>query len=64
MAATATVAYFVIHARRNVAGLQALLGEAIQGIVGSDRWGAYNKLPLHQRQICWAHLKARLSETD
>lgn len=57
MAATATVAYFVIHARRNVAGLQALLGEAIQGIVGSDRWGAYNKLPLHQRQICWAHLK-------
>ena len=57
MAATTTVAYFVIHARRNFAGLQALLGEAIQGIVGSDRWGAYNKLPLHLRQICWAHLK-------
>ena len=47
MAATATVASFVIDARRNVAGLQVLLGEAIQGIVGSDRWGASNKRPLH-----------------
>jgi transposase len=56
-AATATVAFFVIHARRNFAGLQALLGEAIQGIVCSDRWSAYNRLPLALRQICWAHLK-------
>ena len=57
MAATATTALFVIHLRRNFAGLQALLGETITGIVGSDRWAAYSKLPLHQRQICWAHLK-------
>ena len=38
-------------------GLQALLGEAITGIVCSDRWAVYNKLPLEQRQVCWAHLK-------
>jgi transposase len=55
--ATATVAYFVIHLRRNFEGLQALLGETIQGIVCSDRWSVYSKLPLEQRQICWAHLK-------
>src|SRR5512147_1674172 len=56
-AATATVAFFVIYTRRNFAGLQALLGATIQGIVCSDRWSAYNRLPLHRRQICWAHLK-------
>jgi len=56
-AATATVAFFVIHLRRNFEGLQALLGETIQGIVCSDRWAAYSKLPLELRQICWAHLK-------
>ena len=27
------------------------------GIVGSDRWGAYNWLEPRQRQLCWAHLK-------
>ncbi|MEI7923261.1 MAG: transposase, partial [Planctomycetota bacterium] len=33
-----------------------LLGSKIHGMVSSDRWGAYNKLPLEQRQICWSHL--------
>jgi transposase len=56
-AATATVAVFVIHLRRNFAGLKALLGETITGIVCSDRWSVYSKLPLELRQICWAHLK-------
>lgn len=56
-AATATVAFFVIHLRRNFEGLQALLGATINGIVCSDRWAAYSKLPLELRQICWAHLK-------
>ena len=57
MAATATAALFVIHLRRGFAGLQALLGEVISGVVCSDRWSAYSKLPLELRQICWAHLK-------
>lgn len=47
----------MIHLRRNFEGLQALLGETIHGIVCSDRWSVYSKLPLEQRQICWAHLK-------
>jgi transposase len=28
-----------------------------RGIVTSDRWWAYNHLPVHRRQICWSHLQ-------
>jgi transposase len=28
-----------------------------EGIVTSDRWWAYNQLPLARRQICWSHLR-------
>jgi transposase len=56
-AATATVAAFVIHARRSAAGLTALLGAVITGIVGSDRWSAYHQLAVDRWQVCWAHLK-------
>jgi transposase len=56
LAATATVAAFVVHARRSLAGLQALLGEVIAGIVVSDRWTVYEVLPEGRRQLCWAHL--------
>src|SRR5262249_33908453 len=57
VAATATVAAFAVHARRGAAGLRALLGSAIVGIVTSDRWSAYSILPWAQRQLGWAHLK-------
>jgi transposase len=56
-AATATVAAFVIHARRSAAGLTALLGEALTGIVGSDRWSVYHQVDPQRWQVCWAHLK-------
>jgi transposase len=55
-AVTSGVAYFVIHARRGAAGLTALLGEVITGIVTSDRWSAYHRLDVYRRQLCWAHL--------
>ncbi|WP_094554164.1 transposase [Synechococcus sp. 1G10] len=32
------------------------LGHAFAGIVVSDRFAAYNHLPIDQRQLCWAHL--------
>jgi transposase len=57
VAATATVAAFLVHARRGLEGLTALLGETIGGILCSDRWGAYDTVPVLQRQVCWAHLK-------
>jgi transposase len=56
-AATAGVAAFTIHVGRGAAGLTALLGMEIQGIVCSDRWGPYNRVPEMRRQVCWAHLK-------
>lgn len=56
-AATQTVAVFLIHAGRGVAGMRALLGEQISGLLHSDRWHVYERLPEAQRQLCWAHLK-------
>jgi transposase len=57
LAATGTVAAFLIHAHRGWDALAALLGEEIKGFVASDRWSAYAKLSPWCRQICWAHLK-------
>ncbi len=57
VAASGTVAAFLIHARRGWEALAALLGERIRGFVGSDRWSAYGRLSPYCRQVCWAHLK-------
>lgn len=54
---TAWVSYFQVRLSRRQAVTQELLGQNYAGIVGSDRAGAYNILPLNQRQICLAHLK-------
>jgi transposase len=35
---------------------RALLGDS-RAIVTSDRWWAYNHLPLRRRQVCWSHLQ-------
>jgi transposase len=56
-AATAVVACFVIAPTRGALGLAALLGKKIRGIISSDRWSVYGRLPLGLRQLCWAHLK-------
>jgi transposase len=56
-AVTRPAALFVVHARRGLEGLQALLGEAIAGVVTTDRWRAYGRLDVYRRQLCWAHLQ-------
>ncbi|MGH7222291.1 MAG: IS66 family transposase [Gemmataceae bacterium] len=56
-AATANVAAFVLYAGRGAAGLTALLGTTIHGIIGSDRWSVYQGVAVAYRQMCWAHLK-------
>jgi transposase len=56
-AVTRTVALFVAHAGRGAAGLRALLGEAFAGILCTDRWAVYERLPVGRRQLCWAHLR-------
>jgi transposase len=59
IAATPRVTVFEIAATRGAKGLVSLLGEeflAGGGLVGSDRWSAYNGLAVSRRQLCWAHL--------
>jgi transposase len=57
LAATSTVAAFLICAGRGFTALKALLGTGVIGFLTSDRWAVYDKWPLWRRQVCWAHLK-------
>jgi transposase len=57
LAATPSVAVFLIHARRGFQALRALLGSGVIGYLCSDRWSAYDRWPVWRRQVCWAHLK-------
>jgi transposase len=56
VAATPLVSVFLIRQHRSGAVAREILSEAFGGIVGSDRWSAYNWLPTLMRQLCWAHL--------
>lgn len=37
--------------------LHGLIGSDFGGIVGSDRFSAYNNLEPERRQVCWSHLR-------
>lgn len=54
---TTLMTVFVISARRATEVWQQILGNNYGGIVGSDRYSAYNALDPEKRQLCWAHLK-------
>jgi transposase len=56
VSATPLVTVFLLVATRGADGVKQLLGEAFSGIVGSDRWSAYNWLDPERRPLCWAHL--------
>ena len=55
--AVTVVATLFLVGRRSRAVLESLLGAAFGGIVSSDRYSAYARFPVEQRQVCWAHLK-------
>jgi transposase len=57
---TPVVTVFLQGLSRSTAAAIELLGDAFGGIVVSDRFSAYNHLPIQQRQLCWAHLKRDL----
>ncbi len=58
VAATPTVAAFVLHPKRDITALKAVLGGVLKGILCSDRWVVYRDWPdPYARQLCWAHLK-------
>jgi hypothetical protein len=54
---TPLVTIFRLLKTRGAAGAKELLGEGVWGIIGTDRYAAYNWLDPRQRQLCWAHLK-------
>jgi transposase len=56
VATTAQASSFRLTTSRGRAGLDALVAADYGGIVGSDRWSAYNRYPAERRQLCWAHL--------
>jgi len=56
VAVTSPVTVFLVHARRGAVAARTLLG-SFAGILTSDRWTAYTRWPLRDRQLCWAHLR-------
>ncbi len=49
-------AVLAVASGRHEEHAKALLGDS-RAIVTSDRWWAYNHLPVTRRQICWSHLQ-------
>jgi transposase len=56
VAVTEVGTLFVEHDERSHLASRALLGEAFEGYLVSDRWSAYEGYALARRQVCWAHL--------
>ncbi len=54
---TPAVTVFRVFQTRGADGKEQLVGADYLGIVGSDRYSAYNNLDPHHRQVCWSHLK-------
>lgn len=55
-ATTELATIFLVVATRGADGFKQLMGTDFDGIIGSDRWSAYNWLDASRRQLCWAHL--------
>ena len=53
--------FFEVVLSRSQATAKALIGEAYEGIVTSDRYSAYTWIELSHWQVCWAHLKRDLT---
>ena len=57
IAITCHIVVFIIRKSRGRKVAEELLGANFNGILCSDRYSAYQWVPVHQRQICWAHLE-------
>lgn len=63
-AATRAAAYFHLDRSRAHGVVKTLLGREIEGVVCSDDYGAYARIPLKQRGLCWAHLKRHFTKWE
>jgi hypothetical protein len=57
VAATTRVAALVVNPGRGLAGLAVLPSADFADIVVSDRWAAYQHLPVYRRPLGWDHLR-------
>jgi transposase len=57
VAATHLAALFRVHRLRNRHAMEDLLGSQVLGTICTDRYGVYERVPVDQRQVCWAHLR-------
>src|SRR6266702_154239 len=55
VAVTSLVTVFVVRLSRGGQVARELLGETFSGILGTDRYSAYNWYPVRWRQVCWSH---------
>lgn len=56
VAVCAHLTVFRLSLSRGQAVVKSLLGESFTGIIGCDRWSAYNVVAPQQRAHCWSHL--------
>jgi len=56
-AVTPWAAIFRVAEDRHRDRLEELIGKDFKGILGSDRWWAYDHIDPASRQACWEHLK-------
>lgn len=56
VAVTAGVTVFLVHLSRGRKVLAELIGGE-PGVLTTDRYPAYDHLPVGRRQVCWAHLR-------
>ena len=54
---TPLVTIFRVVKSRGAAAAKELLGAAVWGTIGTDRYAGYHWIDPRQRQLCWAHLK-------
>jgi transposase len=62
VAATRALAVFHLDPCRNRDAMHQLLGLEVSGTICTDRYGVYQKVPLEQRGLCWAHLQRDFTE--
>lgn len=56
-ATTEQATLFRLARSRAAQEFSRLLGRRYGGLLTSDRWSAYKRHPVEQRQLCWAHLR-------
>lgn len=54
---TPKASLYAIRRSRGARVLEEVLSADYAGTIGSDRAKAYDRYPLRQRQLCWAHLR-------